>query len=78
MKKTTIQYADVNMTVDTPLAFVVKPPWRRFMDLNVDMMKLLFKGLGRLGRFGSAIGGLKTLWDTFFGRQRQPAGAGQI
>ena len=52
-----------------------KPPWyRRFMDLNVKLLKLLLKEGGVVAARGAIWEGVKWLaGGLLFGRKRQPA-----
>ena len=52
-----------------------KPPWQRFMDLNVDLAKFLLKGAWRLGQIVTAIGGLGKILELL---QREPTEAVQV
>ena len=54
-----------------------KPPGPSFIDRNLKAGKFVLKVLKWIGQIGSAIRGLKTLWD-ILGRQRQPAEAAEV
>ena len=77
----TIKYASVNMTVNTPLSWVQidtvspKPPWQRFMDLNVDMIKWIVGNPIVKWGVGSAIWDWLQAFLPSLSRRRQPAEA---
>lgn len=49
-----------------------KPPWQRFMDLNMKAIKWIVGNRIVQWAVGNAI------WDIFFSRKRQPAKAWQV